>query len=301
VTVVVLGDAALDVTVAPSRPPSRGDDVPAEIHVGVGGQAANVAVRLARRGIGVILACPLADDLAGTLLLGALNEAGVEARRLAAERTTVVVALLDPAGERGMLSDRTSLDPVTASAAIREATWVHCSGYALADDATGDALGDALRQRPDHAPLSVSGGSFEAEPAHVERIRHRLEVAGVDLLILDRREAENLVGAPSASTPELLRALAGLVAVPIVTSGAAGSAAMIAGELLELPAAAMPGPAVDATGAGDAYASATIALLQGAWPPGSASLRAAMTEASVAGARVAAAVGAQAVVAGERA
>ena len=51
----VVGDCLLDVTVASSGPIVRGGDEPARIELGPGGQAANVAVRLARGGASVRL------------------------------------------------------------------------------------------------------------------------------------------------------------------------------------------------------------------------------------------------------
>ena len=49
--VVVIGDATLDVTVAPAEPMRHGGDVAAAIRLAPGGQGANVAVRLARRAV----------------------------------------------------------------------------------------------------------------------------------------------------------------------------------------------------------------------------------------------------------
>lgn len=299
VSIVVLGDAALDVTVVPSGSPEPGGDVPATIRLGIGGQAANVAVRLARRGADVSLASAIADDAAGDLLRSRLAAEGVMLRPLPAERTTMVMALLDPDGERSMLSDRVSLGASGVGTALHGANWVHCSGYALADDASGDAVCDALRRRPDGAVLSVAGGSFDADAAHAARIRGRLECAAVDLLILDRREAANLVEARTDAIPDLARSVAALAPVTIVTAGAAGSVALLDGSLIEVTAASA-GRAVDATGAGDAYAAGLIRALHGAWPPGVQGLRSAMEGASALGAQVAARMGAQAVVSGER-
>jgi sugar/nucleoside kinase (ribokinase family) len=66
----VVGDLSLDIVVAQSGPRREGSDVPAKIRIGPGGQAANVAVRLARLGAGAALVAPLADDAAGRLLSG---------------------------------------------------------------------------------------------------------------------------------------------------------------------------------------------------------------------------------------
>jgi sugar/nucleoside kinase (ribokinase family) len=301
VRIVVLGDAALDVSVVPVRPPVAAGDVPATVRLGVGGQAANVAVRLARRGIEVTLASPLAGDLTGELLRDRLVATGVALWPLPAERSTTVVALVDRDGERSMLSDRVSLDPSGIAPLVEGANWVHCSGYALADDASGEALSRALRRRHDGAVLSVAGGSFEADAPHAARIRSRLDAAGVDLLVLDRGEAASVVGAPDAPLLDLVRGLGALAAIAVVTAGTAGSAAVCDGSVIEVAASPLAERAVDATGAGDAYAAALIAELHEGWPPDASRLRSAMEAASAAGARVAMTPGAQAAVAGERA
>ncbi|MGH2456946.1 MAG: carbohydrate kinase family protein, partial [Candidatus Limnocylindria bacterium] len=162
---VVVGDAGLDVTVAPSRPLRDGGDVPATIRLGPGGQGANVAVRLARRGADVRLVAPIGEDTAGRLLRETLVADGVAVEAQPASRSASVVALLDPGGERSMLSDRRSLNPGGIPAALAGASWVHCSGYPLLDDATGDALARALGDRGAGVRLSVAGGSVPPEPA----------------------------------------------------------------------------------------------------------------------------------------
>jgi sugar/nucleoside kinase (ribokinase family) len=296
---LVVGDAVLDVTVAPSRPVRRGGDVTAVMRLGPGGQGANVAVRLARRGAEVTLAAPIADDAGGRLLHEGLTGEGVGLAPLPATRTAVVVALLDPGGERSMLSDRQTLDPDAVSRTLAGADWVHVSAYALIDDRDGDALGHALGARP-AGRLSVAGGSIAPEPALVGRFLRRLADSRPDMLVVSREEATALLG----GAPQLARAAAAALAdraeLVVVTAGIAGSAASLGGRVVEAAAPELPGPTVDATGAGDAYVAALIARLADApWPPGEDVLRKGMDEGSHAGALVARVVGAQAPVEGE--
>ena len=77
-TVAVLGDALLDVSLDPVEPMRRGGDVPATVRLAPGGQGANLAVRLARRGVRARLACGLGDDPVGRLLREGLEAEGVE-------------------------------------------------------------------------------------------------------------------------------------------------------------------------------------------------------------------------------
>jgi ribokinase len=300
--VAVIGDSTLDVTVRPAEAPRVGGDVPAHITLSPGGQGANVAVRLARAAVPVRLATAIADDASGRLLAAALEADGVALERLPAERSGTVVALLDAAGERAMLSDRVTLEPAGLAAACDGADWVHCSAYALADDSTGDALAAVLGSLPAATRISAGGGSLPPDAARAARVRGRLATARASLLILGRDEAASLLATPlpslAAAADALATAFPGVIAA--VTGGAAGSAAAGPGFALSVAAQDPATPMVDATGAGDAYAAGLIAaLLPTAWPPDVPTLRAAMEAGSRAGGLVSRVLGAQGRVAGE--
>lgn len=302
-TFAVIGDLGLDIAVAPSAPRRPGSDTPAAVRIGAGGQGANVAVRLARQGAHVCLVAALADDAAGRLLREAMEVEHVRLATLPASRSTAVVVLLDEAGERTMLSDRQMLDPAAVAPALRGAGWIHCSGYALLDDSTGDALAQLLGSRGPDVRLSIAGGSVPPDPARVSRLRSRLAAAAPDLVVVSQDEAESMLATQTIPAAAAASALQALAPVVIVTSGPDGSAAA-AGELrVESAADALPGPMLDATGSGDAYAAALLVELveQPRWPPPEADLRAAMEKGSQMGALVARVHGAQGRVAGERA
>jgi sugar/nucleoside kinase (ribokinase family) len=297
---VVVGDAILDVTVAPSRPVRAGGDVSAVIRLGPGGQGANVAVRLARRGREVVLAAPMARDAGGALLRKALGADGVQLASLPASRTAVVVALLDAGGERSMLSDRQTIPAAHVERALADAGWIHASAYALIDDAAGDALATALGARPDEARLSVAGGSISPEPAVVSRFLARLAVVRPDVIVLSREEAAALLGRPAEMAREAAMQLADRAPLVVVTAGSLGCAAALGGTLHEVAAPQLAGPAIDSTGAGDAFVATLVArLADGRWPPAPRLLREAMDEASRAGGLVSRVLGAQARIDGE--
>ena len=277
---VVVGDCLLDVTVAPSGPIRPGADAPAGIELGPGGQAANVAVRLARQGAFVRLVAPFADDAAGRLLREAVAAEPIELAALAVERTGTVVALLE-GGERTMLSQRAPFPATTAgtlAGAIADAGWIHCSGYALLD-AHGPAVAATLARRPVGAILSIGGCAVP--PDGTERFRDLLAVAGPELLVLNRAEA--------ASTGE---------GFSTVVTDPDGSSATIGSMTLRQTAIGLA--TLDATGAGDAYAAGLIlTLARGPWPPAEGQLREAMRAGAELAGLVAGAVGAQARVARE--
>jgi sugar/nucleoside kinase (ribokinase family) len=297
---VVVGDATLDVTVRSLATPTAGSDSPARISVAPGGQGANLSVRLARRGARVDLVTAVADDLPGQQLRDALAADGVALVPLLAARSGIVVSLVDKSGERAMLSDRVSFDAEALAspavqAALDRASWIHISGYPLADSGSGDALAALAAARRAGQVCSVGGGSF----AGGNGLLSRLQTTRPDLVLVDRAEASALLAAGSA-TGRLRTAAelaAGLVSalggVGVVTDGAGGAAAASGAETLTMPAS--PGSAVDATGAGDAHAAGfLLAAAGGAWPPTTSALRDALERAGRLGAEVAGVVGAQA-------
>jgi sugar/nucleoside kinase (ribokinase family) len=291
----VIGDATLDVTVAPSRPMRMGGDAPAVIRLGPGGQGANVAVRLARRGAAVTLVAPVGSDATGRLLHEALVAENVRVAPVATARTAAVVALLDPRGERSMLSDRQVLPSAALAPSIADADWLHVSAYALLDSEEGDGLSNLLAERLDGARLSVAGGSIPPEPGLVDRFRGRLQRARPDLLVLSRDEAAALLGSTLLAR-EAARRLSGYAPVVVVTSSSQGSSAVIGAQLLDVPAYDTQGPMLDATGAGDAYLAALVLGLAGSdgWPPSTVLLGDAMRLGSLAGAETSRTLGAQA-------
>lgn len=301
--IAVVGDCLLDVVARPSGPVRAGGDTPARVRVGPGGQGANVAVRLARRGASVRLVAPMADDAGARLLRDVLSREAVDLAPLGARRTGFVVALLDEGGDRTMLSDRVTPDATELAGLLDGAGWVHCSGYVLRDDAGAQELLDALVARPRGTRLSVAGGSTPPDPSLAATFLNRVRAAGCDLLITSRDEAAALTGGADDALP-LVRQLAERLpsCLVLVTAGSDGSAAAGPGIApFSVPAPQLPGTPVDSTGAGDAFTAALIDELAhlGTWPPPMPELERAMAAASRLGAQVTRVEGAQGPVSGE--
>ncbi|HEX2766304.1 MAG TPA: PfkB family carbohydrate kinase [Candidatus Limnocylindria bacterium] len=287
--ILVLGDALLDVHATPREPMRPGGDVPADVRLGVGGQGANVAVRLARRGRSVRLACAVGDDVAAPLVRDALYRAGVSVVPMPARATGSVVILLDAAGERTMLSDRV---PFASAAAARlpelapAADWIVVSGYLLEEPRqplAAAAMGSARRM--------LVGCPFRDADAW----RAGLLALAPDLLVLNRREAASLVDLPPDRSPaELATTLAPLTegTTVVVTDGAGVAAATGTDPAIETATPAGDG-VIDTTGAGDAFAATLLAEVHAAWPPSAEALRAAMVRAGTVASQVARVVGAQ--------
>lgn len=287
----VVGDCTLDASVSPAGPVSPGRDVRARIRLAAGGQAANVAVRLARRGLRVRLVAPIADDAAGTLLAERMAAESVELCPLPAERTSMVVALLSPGGERSMLSDRVALDGDIADA-LRGCDWVHCSGYALRDRPEADRVVADLRASG-VGHVSVGGGSFE-DSTDAAAAREAIGALGAQLVVMNREEAASLAAKSARGASEAAAQLATDDRLVVVTDGARGAAA--AGLDLPDPLTCVPpggGVVIDATGAGDAFTAVLLSTLAGAWPPAPELIRTALEAAVLAGSEATRVAGAQ--------
>ena len=280
-SVVVVGDATLDVHVSPAGPIIGGSDVPAEIRMGPGGQGANLAVRLARQGVPVALVCALGEDPAAAMIRAALDAEGVTLVPVQSHATGVVAVLGGPDGERSMLSHRALLPLAAADAAATLGEWLVISGYPLLQP-DGLELAGRLADLPMRRVLvacAVADDALDAWRAAARQLRP-------DLVIANREEADRGRLAEAASALAVTDADGAEVHIGPVRT-AAGTP--------DGP------PAIDTTGAGDAFAGRLIAgLLEADWPPPEALLRDAVGAAVELATAVARVHGAQAAVAGER-
>ena len=278
--VVVVGDLAVDVVVAPAGPLRPDGDGPAKITTSGGGAGANTATWLAAAGVDVTLAARVGDDPAGRAAVEALTAAGVRAAVAVdpAAPTATVVVLLEPAGpadpprggaghgaggggdRRTMLSDRGAaalLEPADLPP-LRGVDHVHVSGYVLRDAGSRAAGHAALRA------ARAAGATTSVDPQATGALDRALleQVGPVDLLLPATAELAALTGSADPRSAEALLDLAGAVAV---TRGAAG--ATWVGRDGTWSSASPPVAVVDATGAGDAFDAGLLAAwLRGAAP-----------------------------------
>lgn len=252
--VAVLGDALLDVAVRPTRAPTGGADVPATIHLASGGQGANVAVRLARRGLTVELHCALGADPAGDLVRGTLAREGVRITAVDAAVTGSVVVLIGPDGDRTMLSQRAAF--AGRVAVPTDAAWVIVSGYLLAE-AAGRTLAVRMAGAGASARRVVLGCALEdgAAPGWLVALR----ATRPELVVVNAREAAQLAAAGGDPGDLPARLAADLAATVVVTDPSGARAATPGGERSRAMAPA--GDVVDTTGAGDALAAGLVAAL----------------------------------------
>lgn len=274
---VVLGDAHLDVTVAPGIALRRGADVPADVSVAPGGQGANVAVRLARMGVDVRLLCALGDDPAGRLVRDSLALEGVELVALPAEATGAVVIIVDPEGERTMLSRRSPFAGRLGEVDLGRPDWLVVSGYLLLEDGAARVAAELAAAGERRALVGCT-----VPPDAVAAWRASAAALAPHLIVVNADEAALLNAAPAGTVLAVTR-----------RDGARATLGSVAVDVL-----ASPTRVVDTTGAGDALAASLVARLD-RWPPTEALLREALAAAVSLASDVAGVRGAQARVGSE--
>jgi ribokinase len=258
--VVVVGDLAADVVVVLDGEPAPGSDRPARITTRGGGAGANVAVHLAALGVPVVFAGCVGDDPAGAGSVAELVAAGVTpaVRTVPGAATGTIVCLVEADGQRSMLADRganLALLPGDVPP-LRSGGHLHLSGYTLLDPRPRDAGLAAL------GAAAAAGCTVSVDPASTGPLalygvdRWLADTAVATLVLPNADEARLLTGCPDAASAA--RALAGRHRVAVVTLGADGALWASGDTLVHRPA--HPGPVVDTTGAGDAFAAGLLSV-----------------------------------------
>jgi sugar/nucleoside kinase (ribokinase family) len=239
-----LGDLVLDVIVRPEQPLVPGDDVSAATLIGAGGQAANVAAWAASLGARARFVGRRGDDVPGRLVEAELARHGVESVGPVGGRTGVIVSVVGADRDRSMASDRGSAAELAGDELEAEwfagADWLHVSGYMLASERGADAAAEAARL------ARAAGASVSVDVASATLIRATGAAAF-------RERTTQVAPAVVFGTEGEHAELGALAPTRVVKRGANGCRILGDGDPVDLPA--VPADAVDATGAGDAFAA----------------------------------------------
>jgi ribokinase len=284
---VVLGDVMVDVVCRLDGTLALGSDAPARIEFGYGGSAANVAAWAAvgepASSGAPVLAGRIGADERGRAAEEELRATGVDTRLAVdpEQPTGTCVVLVGRDGERSMVPDPGANDRLAdgdlPDEVLVSGAHLHLTGYSLVRDGSRPAARSAIaRARERGMTVSVDPSSAALlSPGFVD------ELAGVGILLPNLEEAVALSGENDAE--RAARVLARRVPEVVVTLGAGGALWTDGRSLCRVAAAKVPthGPALDTTGAGDAFAAGfLVARLSGAGPE--AALRAGCGLAAVA-------------------
>jgi sugar/nucleoside kinase (ribokinase family) len=274
--ILVLGDMLLDVVVTGDLQAAR--EAQGAVQLYAGGSAANFAVGAARAGAAVRFVGRVGDDLAGRLLVDELARAGVnpavQITPGVPPGTVLVLADVDGHGGNRMLSEVGASGTLTP--ADLDPAWfaglagLHLTGYSFLRPGPAPAARHALA-----LARSAAGGivcSMDPAPAPLIRAfgphRFRAQLADLrfDVLFPNLEEGQVITGEtePQAVLAALC-ALAPLVALKLGPAGCLVAWNPDRTDLIHLPPSAIrhppsaiparPGPVVDTTGAGDAFAA----------------------------------------------
>ena len=208
----------LDLIVRIERPLARGDDTPAVTRAGAGGQAANVAAWAVALGAQSRLIAKWGGDTPGRLVAAEVGARRVEVLGpMAPGRNGVVVSIVEPGGERSMLSDAGVAGELRPEDIQPE--WLagcdalYVSGYALLRDPVGAAAEAAAQGvRAGGGVVSVDLSTWSAiRPFGAERFHQRVEALRPNVLFATERELEELGTVPAAETTVLKRGPAGAI------------------------------------------------------------------------------------------
>lgn len=262
---IALGDLAWDVLAKPDTPLLPGGDTTGRLELSGGGSAANLAVWAARVGQPTAFVGKVGRDRFGELAVLDLEREGVVARvvETSEQRTGVILAMIDPSGQRAMLSSQGAdwyLSPEDLPLAdLRQARHLHLTAWSLfADPPRTAACQAAGVAREAGATVSLDPGSFQMIQQYGrEAFLELLDSIPFDLLLPNGDEALALSGEsePAAQLTWLRRRFPD---AEIVLKLDARGAMLAARDGSVLKVDATRDTLVDATGAGDSFGGAYL-------------------------------------------
>jgi ribokinase len=264
-TIVVLGDLALDVVVAPERPPAPATDVPGRVMLRQGGSAATTARVAAELGARATLVCSVGRDPVGRSLTAELSAAGVTVRAFhPVGLATARIAVLVSDAERSFVAERGAADALPA--AHLEAAWfsradaLHLPAYSLLGrPLAGAAMRAVELTRAGHGVVSLDLASAGPLAALGRRAAGNLvRSVGPDVLFATAAEAEVVLGGPDPA------GLLDVAPVVVIKRGSRGATVLArrdvsAAPVIRFDVATRPVRAADPTGAGDAFDAGFLA------------------------------------------
>lgn len=257
-----VGDLVEDVVVHLHQPIQRASDTASVILRRRGGSAANVATAAAEVGVPSRFIGQVGDDATGDALVAALQQQGVEVVGRRGGRTGTIVALVEPHGERSMLSDRGAAvlldepDPTW----LGQVTTLHVPFYSLCVEPLASTT-VALVTWAHAADARVSVDLSSVALLEAYGIGHAVELVSSlrPHVVLANADEGHCVGA---------RGLDRIGAQVTVVKQGADPALLYVDRA---PAQAVPVPPLedvrDTTGAGDAFAAGLLVALAGGADP----------------------------------
>ena len=218
----------------------------------LGGSGGIMAAGAAKLGLDVAIVACVGTDALGTVMIDALEQAGVDTSavaRTAHAATGISVALARPA-DRAILTAAGALARLRAQDIPQEllarARYVHVTSPFLQD-----GLHSGLRALAAHARSSSLDTGWDP------REEWSVPLEAFDVLLPNAEEALRLAGRTDGDVEAAARELAARGPTVVVKLGAEGALAVHGGEITKV--AAQPVEPVDTTGAGDSFDAGFLA------------------------------------------
>lgn len=237
-----------------SKPPYDGVDIVRAV-----GPSPNAAVSIARLGLDASLLAFMGDDQTGTDAKEYLKKEGVDTDLLSfkAGVPSNYYYVLRYGAERTLLVKNEDYD-YKWQAPEKEPDWVYLS---LISDQSWQLHEDLLQYLNDHpnVKLAFQPGTFHFKWG-VDKLRDVYKRSHI--VVMNREEAVDVTGKSYDSLRDLANGLHDLgPQIVVITDGPNGSYASYDWKFVTIPNYPDPGPPVDRTGAGDAFASTIVAAL----------------------------------------
>jgi pseudouridine kinase len=264
--VICIGGATLDRKYRLHAPMQADTSNPATGAMSFGGVARNVCETLRRLGVSAGLMTLVGADDSGRALVDQLKALGADVSLVSVlpdHRTAEYVAVLGPDRSLAVgLADMAIFDAFTVDHLEGMRPHLESARWLFADcNLPAPVLVEVIRR------AQVSKVRLAVDPVSVAKAaRLPADLSGIDLLVLNRREAAAVLGGDSDPATASRKLLARGAAAVVLTDGAEGMLASSGGEQSHVPSERVE--VKDVTGAGDALIAAVIAgLLAGHAPP----------------------------------
>ena len=225
-----------------------------------GGSAANTTVAFSALGSKAFYACRVGNDELGQVYLKGLNEAGIQTtvQSVSDGVTGTCMVLVSPDSERTMHTFLGSTAELSAAQInfepLKTAKWLYIEGYLSTSDSARQAVKQAREIAKAHG---VKIALTLSDPAMVQYARQGLDELlddGVDLLLCNQQEA--LMYTQTDSIEAALAQLQLKSKYTVITLSAEGALICDSKQTIQVTGRAVN--AVDANGAGDAFAGAFL-------------------------------------------